>query len=165
MKALLGTLGVESADDAGKALTELKSSKAGDETVKDREIANMQLEIDGMKKTALDVGLKSASDMQDVLLEKDIATYGVDLDMVKGALGHVHNYVKGMSSVDGKNLVFKNEDGTTHRTNGKDSTTKEIMTAMRDAEKEAGHGMFFKISVQDGTPGPGAGEKGGDFVP
>jgi hypothetical protein len=49
---------------------------------------------------------------------------------------------------DGK-IVFKNEDGTTRRTDGRDSTLDDIIGSMAEAEKKADHHLCLVRCVNN----------------
>jgi hypothetical protein len=157
-------LGVK--DGFADAITKLKNSKSGDSKIKDKEIDALKTEIALAKEEYTAKMDKSKVEMMSVLLEKDVAVLLPKHKAKVNAANYIVDSIK-KSAVfaDGK-IVFKNEDGTTRRTDGRDSTLDDIIGSMAEAEKKAGEAMFFNIEPQKSGAGGNVGgiPSGGDFV-
>lgn len=157
-------LGVK--DGFADAITKLKNSKSGDSKIKDKEIDALKTEIALAKEEYETKIQKSKVEMMEVLLEKDVAVLLPKHKAKANATTYIVDSIK-KSAVfaDGK-IVFKNEDGTTRRTDGRDSTLDDIVGSMAEAEKKSGEAMFFNIEPQKSGAGGNVGgiPSGGDFV-
>jgi len=157
-------LGVK--DGFADAITKLKNSKSGDSKIKDKEIDALKTEIALAKDEYAANIEKSKVEMMGVLLEKDVAVLLPKHKAKVNAVDYIVDSIKKSAEfADGK-IEFRNEDGTTRRTDGRDSTLDDIIGSMAEAEKKSGEAMFFNIEPQKSGAGGNVGgiPSGGDFV-
>ena len=162
--AIGGELGVK--EDFTGAIAEIKKGKKGDDTVKDKEIAQLKTEIALARDEYSAKFAAKNAEMMEIILEKDVAVLLPKHKAKANATNYIVDSVKKTATVvDGK-IVFKNPDGTTLRTSGRDSTLDDIIGSMAEAEKKAGESMFFNTEPQQSGAGGKQGgiTSGGDFV-
>lgn len=164
----LGATDVENINDAIEAIKNKKGvSKIEELEVKDKEIEKLKSEIETLTKKMETIKEESQNEIRNIVLERDLALVLPKYKAVEELVPYLIQDIKKMAKVDDKGkLVFKNEDGTTLRINGRDATLDDIISQKREAEIKKGKGIFFDITVQNSGAGGagGAGVEEDDFL-
>lgn len=139
-----GTLGVDEITE--ESLKALISSSKGDDKSK-AEIENLQRQIAEIAKSKQDVELAYKQKIQSMNLEREIASLGIEDEVIPTKLDYLNFRVKsGLSFTEDGQPIFLNEDGSTKYVNGKPMTLKDRYSEILEKEPD-----LFKPSTKSGT--------------
>ena len=93
-------------------------------------------------------------------LEKDIVNASNKHDVKNIAIPHLVDKISSFAKLEDNKLVFKNEDNTTLRINGKDADINDIIEDMKEKEIASGENFYFKVNEKNTGPS----EVGYEFV-
>lgn len=155
---------VENVEDAVIAI---RDKKAGNDDVKDKEILQLKDEITTLTQSLDETKSKSTKDLLAMSLKTEIAKALPKHNAKTAGYEYITTAIETKATYEDGKIVFKNEDGTSLRIDGKDATVDDMVKQMFDKEQKANESMFFNIDVQDsGANGSGAGGKVvQDFIP
>lgn len=169
LKEVATELGVDNIDNVSDAIEGIKSKKGNkeDDSVLQKEIETLKTELQAA------VAEKNQSDetykqqLLSVALEKDIATILPKHKAKASATPYIIKAIKDRAVYEDGKVMFKNEDGTTVRAEGRDATLDDIVKSMQAKEKADNESMFFDIGVEKSGAGNNQGGKPveGDFIP
>jgi len=164
----IGATGVENINDALEAIKSTKGvNKIEELAVKEKEIEALKAEVSTLSTSLETSKAEAQNEVRNIILERDLALVLPKHKAIDELVPYMIQDVKKMATVDdtGK-LVFKNEDGTTLRIDGRDATLDDIVSQKREAEIKSGKGIFFDIKVQkSGASGAGGvGAEEDDFL-
>ena len=131
-----------------------------DDTVKDKEISSLKLELENLDKKHNDYVVESDKNLSSAILERDLSTALSEFKAVPQLQKYLVEDVSKMTSIKDGKVVFINEDGTSKRIDGKDATAYSVVEELQKKEMADKKGVFFDISVQDANGGGGGGSKG-----
>lgn len=167
LKKVATELGVE-AENVIEAIEAIKTRKggAGDE-IKDKEITQLKNEIEVLTKTLNDTKVMTKQEMLRMTLANEVAISLPKYNAKKNGYSYIIGEVEKKASFEDGKIMFKNNDGTTLRIDGRDATVDDVIKTMFEAEKKANESMFFNIEVQaSGASNTSGGNKTvQDFVP
>lgn len=166
LKEIAVGIGAE-VDNVAEAVTAIKDKKAGNDTIKDKEIEQLKKEVADLTEQKQAVETSTSEQIKKMKLKSDIALALPKYKVKANAIEFVTNAVESMATLESGEIVFKNADGTTKRIDGADATVEVIIKEMYEKEKKANESMFFDISVQPSgaNGGGGGGTNKEDFVP
>lgn len=170
LKSIASELGAEDVDNVSDAIEAIKAKKGkpseNDEITK-KEIESLKSELSQTVSEKEALKAEYESKLLSVALEKDIATTLPKYKAKANATPYIINNVKERAVYEDGKVVFKNEDGTTLRFEGRDATLDDVIKDMQRKEKEANESMFFDISIEkSGVSGVAGGKPAqGDFIP
>lgn len=169
LKGVASELGIDDVENVKDAIDKIKSQKgkAADDSVLQKEIDALKEELQTATAERTQSEQAYKQQLLSVALEKDIATILPKHKAKAGATQYITNAIKERAVYEDGKVVFKNADGTTVRSEGRDATLDDIVKQMQAAEKQANESMFFDISVEKSGAGSNQGGKPveGDFIP
>ncbi len=169
LKEIASELGIEDVENVADAIEGIRKKKGGkeDDSILQKEIESLKTELARTVAEKSQVEESYKQKLLSVALEKDIATILPKYKAKASATTYIINAIKERAVYEDGKLVFKNEDGTTIRSEGRDATLDDIVKGMQAAEKKANESMFFDISIEkSGVSGNQGGKPiEGDFIP
>lgn len=169
LKEIASELGVEDVDNVADAIEGIRKKKGGkeDDSVLQKEIEALKTELATTVAEKSQVEESYKQQLLSVALEKDVATILPKYKAKASATTYIINAIKERAVYENGKVVFKNEDGTTIRSEGRDATLEDMVKGMQAAEKKANESMFFDISIEkSGVSGNQGGKPiEGDFIP
>jgi len=171
LKEIATKIGVTDVDNINDALEAIKAKKGVNKIeeleVKQKEIDALKTEVSTLSTNLETSKAEAQNEIRNIILERDLALVLPKHKAIEELVPYMIQDVKKMATVDeeGK-LVFKNEDGTTLRIDGRDATLDDIVSQKREAEVKSGKGIFFDIKIQkSGANGAGgASDEEDDFL-
>lgn len=167
LKNIATGLGVEAENviEAIDAIKANKGNKDGD-AIKDKEIGVLKQEVIDLTQELSDAGTKSSKDLLSMSLKTEIAKALPKHNAKTAGFDYITSAIEKQATFEDGKIVFRNEDKTTLRIEGKDATVDDMVKQMFDKEKTSNESMFFDISVQkSGAGGNGGKAVEGDFQP
>jgi len=170
LKNVATQLGATDVENINEAIDAIKSKKGVDKIaeleIKDREIEALKGEVTTLTSTVETVKKEAQAETMNVVLERDLALVLPKYKAVEELAPYMMQDIKKLAHFEDGKVVFKNEDGTTVRIDGKDATLDDMVSQKREAEVKANKGIFFNVDVQNS----GASNNGGtkvqdDFIP
>jgi hypothetical protein len=144
-------LGVD-ADNVVDAIETIKSKKGVDKTealeIAEKEKENLKLEITQLTQQLQEVETKSTQELLSLNLKSEVAISLPKHNAKKNAYNYIITEVQKKAQYENGKTIFKNEDGTTLRIDGRDATADDIIKQMFETEKTSNESMFFDIAVQ-----------------
>ena len=126
----------------------LKSRKDGDESLL-AEIENYKTQLSSSNAEKETILSESNTKFQDMVLTNSLRDLGIDgMASSTEAAKVLLSNLKNGASLDGSNIVYKNEDGTTMFNGGNAMTTKEKLATMKS---DPAFSPFFKNDAENGT--------------
>jgi len=157
----LGASEVENINDAIEAIKTKSGAKGNEELeIKEKEIEQLKAEIQALNGTVEQSKQEAQQTVANLLLERDLALVLPKYKAVEELSKYLIEDIKKQAVYENNQLVFKNEDGTTMRIDGKDATLEAIISKKRDEEVAKGKGIFFDITPQQS----GVGNQGGNRI-
>lgn len=164
LKSISTGLGVE-AENVIEAIEAIKSSKGGNNEIKDKEIEQLKREISELTGRLENTTKESTQKILAMALKNDIATVLPAYKPKAGGVQYIIDAIEKQAHFEDGKVVFKNTDGTTLRIGGKDATVEDMVKQMQEKEKATNESMFFNIEVQQsGATGAGGGKVTKDLV-
>lgn len=164
LKNISTGLGVD-AENVVEAIEAIKSSKGGNNEIKDKEIEQLKREISELTAKLEVTSKESGQKILAMALKNDIATVLPTYKPKASGIQYIIDAIEKQAHFEDGKVVFKNNDGTTLRIGGKDATVEDMVAKMQQAEKEKNESMFFNIEVQQsGAGGQGGGRVTKDLV-
>jgi hypothetical protein len=167
LKKVASELGVD-AENVIEAIDAIKTKKggAGDE-IKDKEITQLKGEIEQLTQALNDTKTHSTKEMLKMTLANEVAISLPKYNAKKNGYAYIISEVEKKASFEDGKVMFKNNDGTTLRVDGRDATVDDVIKTMFEAEKKANESMFFNIEVQSSgaSHNNGGGKVIQDFIP
>lgn len=165
LKNVANELGVD-AENVIEAIEAIKSKKSGGDDIKDKEITQLKAEIEQLTNTLNDTKTQTSKEMLKMALANEVAIALPKYNAKKNGYNYIISEVEKKAVFEDGKAMFKNEDGTTLRVDGKDATVDDVVKMMYEAEKKTNESMFFNIDVQQsGASGNGGGKVVQDFIP
>jgi hypothetical protein len=164
LKNISTGLGVE-AENVIDAIEAIKSSKGGNNEIKDKEIEQLKREISELTGRLENTTKESTQKILAMALKNDIATVLPAYKPKASGVQYIIDAIEKQAHIEDGKVVFKNADGTTLRIGGKDATVEDMVKQMQEKEKATNESMFFNIEVQaSGASGAGGGKVTKDLV-
>ena len=165
LKNVANGLGVD-AENVVEAIEAIKSKKSGGDDVKDKEIAQLKGEIEQLTNTLNETKTQTSKEMLKMALANEVAIALPKYNAKKNGYNYIIGEVEKKAVFEDGKAMFKNQDGTTLRIDGKDATVDDVVKMMYEEEKKSNESMFFNIDVQQsGASGNGGGKVVQDFIP
>ena len=145
----LGATDVENINDAIEAIktkTGVKETEALE--LKNKEIENLKAEIAQINEQKAQLEQNTQAELRDIILERDLALVLPKYKAREELSKYLIEDIKKQASFEDGKLLFKNEDGTTLRLDGKDATLEDIIKNRKEQEAKEGKSIFFDNTVQ-----------------
>ncbi len=120
----------------------------GNTNITKKEIANLKEEITLQKKSYIELQNDTNNKILDIALEKDIATLLPKYNARPKAAKYIIKDIKDKAKMENDKLVFKNEDQTTLRVDGREANLEDIVKMKRKEAVDDNNDMFFNIKPQ-----------------
>lgn len=145
----LGATDVENINDAIEAIktkTGVKETEALE--LKNKEIENLKAEIAQINEQKAQLEQNTQAELRDIVLERDLALVLPKYKAREELSKYLIEDIKKQANFEDGKLLFKNEDGTTLRLDGKDATLEDIIKNRKEQETKEGKSIFFDNTVQ-----------------
>ncbi len=134
--------------EVGSKIDSLNKKRDLDDITK-KEIANLKEEITLRKKSYTELQNDANSKILDIALEKDIATLLPKYNTRPKAAKYIIKEIKDKAKMENNRLVFKNEDQTTLRIDGREANLEDVVKMKRKEAVDDNNDMFFNIKPQN----------------
>jgi len=158
LKDIANKLGVDvNVENVRDAIDKIKGSKDIKETealaIKDKEIEKLKNDLQVKAQEVESVANQYSTQLKNVIMEKDITKALIDNKAHNDMAHYIIADIKQKAHLENDKIVFKNDDGTTIRIDGKDASIDDMIKQLKEKDE---YGRLFDKQVQaSGTGGSG----------